>query len=616
MQPHYSELHSAARAYAEAGIPVFPCVMGGKEPATKNGFYDATTDLEQIDLWWGSRDFNVAFCPEDAGLFIVDIDPGYDHDHVKNLPDTYNVRTPRGGWHFYFAGSGRSTSSKLAPHVDTRGIGGYCLLPPSATRDGSYRVENNAAYAEIPAWVSEALIAPDVAVKSAVEDLDLPGNIERAQKILLRYVAKEDVAIEGCGGDDRTYRLCCEMLDLGLSTEKAQELIEEIWNPHCVPSWSPGELEVKLQNASQFKQNEVGAYGIESAQDAFGEAIKKLTPQEKVSRFYFKDEDELDREPDTKWVIKDLISERSTVMMYGGSGSYKSFLALDICLSIATGKDTFGSKTEPGLVFYGALEGKAHLKKGRRAWRILKGVEGKIKNFFVGRAPMITVGGEVQEFVEEIMKRCQGRRPALIVIDTLSKAMAGMNENDAADANRFVLFCDSLVETFGCVVMSVHHCGNIADRARGSTAFFAGFDTVLEVQAHKSNKAVSVTVKKHKDAEERKEPWTFEGRITGPSLTFEPTTPTQHKLLTGDTKEITTKTVGGALKKLGAFGPDAAVTTSVLAAELTKTMENESIEDRAAAISRTGRVLNSEAKEALEAYCVKRGKTYLWHLQT
>ncbi len=616
MQP-LSKLHAMARAYAEVGIPVFPCQARGKKPVTENGFHDATTDHDIINQWWSeNNDYNLAICPANSNLFVIDIDPGADLNALPKLPQTYCVRTPRDGYHFYFEGTGRTTASKLAPNIDTRSIGGYVLVPPSQVDGKPYTLEADVDYAPIPEWVTEKLAAVDEPLKSAVDEKDLPGNIERARKLLKRYVERGDVAIEGRGGDDRTFRLCCELLDLGLSAEAAKDLLEELWNPHCQPPWESEELDMKFENASRFKQNDDGAYGTEKAEDVFKEAVNNLnTEKEKRSRFYFKDEHELDDEPDPTWLVKDLISERSTVMMFGASGSYKSFLALDICLAIATGKETFGSETKVGLVFYGALEGKAHLKKARRAWRTLKGIDTKMDNFFVGRAPMIGVEGEMQEFGDEIAKRCNGRKPTIIIIDTLSKSMAGMNENDAADAGKFIQFCDSLVEAFGCTVVAIHHNGKEENRgARGSSAFLAGFDTVLEVKAWKSSKAVAVYVRKHKDAEERESPWTFEGRVTGASLTFEATTPEQHRLLIGEGNAITPKSVGGALKKLGAFGQDAAVSTAVLATEIMPAKEDESIEDRAEAIARTSRALTAQARGALEAYCVKQGKAWFWHL--
>jgi AAA domain/Bifunctional DNA primase/polymerase, N-terminal len=613
---YFSSIHATAIAFANVGIPVFPCEAGGKKPVTQNGFYDSTTDLSIIEAWWKENpEYNLAICPDYAGLFVVDIDPGADLSVFAMLPETYQVRTPRGGWHLYYSGSATSSVGKVGEHIDTRGIGGYVLVPPSCVDGKRYILEEDRDYQPIPSWVKSAIKASTITVAAATSSQDLPENIERARKVLQKCVDQDDVAVAGHGGDDHTYRLCCEMLDLGLSAATARDLMEEIWNPFCIPQWTASELDKKLENAIRFRQNDPGAYAIESPEKVFGDIAKKLVLPEKLSRFHFKDEGELDDEPDPTWLVKDLISERSTVMMYGASGSYKSFLALDICLAIATGKPTFGSDTKSGLVFYGALEGKAHLKKARRAWRTLHGIEGKIENFFVGRAPMIGMDGEMQEFGDEIRKRCGKRNPTLIIIDTLSKSMAGMNENDAADAGRFIQFCDNLVDAFGCTVIAIHHNGKEENRgARGSSAFLAGFDTVLEVKAHKNCKAVAVHVRKHKDAEEREAPWTFEGRVTGASLTFEATTPEQHRLLVGDSKDITPKTVGATLKALNAFGEPAGVSTAVLATELTIPKENETVEDRAAAIARTGRALTTQAKVALEAYCTRHGKNLVWFL--
>lgn len=610
-----SDLWAMALVYAEDGIPVFPCEENGKRPVTKNGFKDATTDVEQINKWWSeNQNYNLAFSPGDAGLFVIDIDPGADPDFYKRLPETYIVRTPRGGYHYYFEGSGPTTVSKLEKNVDTRGEGGYVLVDPSRVDGNFYITEDESPNAPIPDWVAEKLATLDTPVAAAVEEKDLKPNIDRARKVLQKYVEAEDVAVEGVGGDDRTYRLCCEMLDLGLSPGTARDLIDEIWNPHCSPPWPLEELDVKLENAQNFMQNEGGAYGVEPAKDVFGKTVSNLFPV-KLSRFHWKDESEQEDEPDPTWIVKDLISERSTVMMYGASGSYKSFLALDISLAIATGTPTFGSEAKKGLVFYGALEGKAHLKKARRAWRTLKSVDEKIDNFFLGTAPMVALPDEIQEFGDEIKKRCGDRKPTLIVIDTLSKAMAGLNENDAKDASMFIKFCDSLVEHFGCAVMAIHHAGKNAERgARGSSALFAGFDTVLEIRAHKSTRAVAVHVHKHKDAEERQNPWTFEGKVVGPSLAFEATDYEAHQLLVGDTHSLKPVNIGKALQELNAFGVEAGVTTAVLATQLTPSRENESIEDRSAAIGRTSRVILAGAKTILEAYHTKKSKEYVWHL--
>jgi hypothetical protein len=107
-----SLLHKAARSYARGGTPVFPCIPKTKKPLTSHGFQDATTDLAQIDAWWTEHpNANIAFCPGSVNQGIVDLDgeAGLKAwgilEWVEDTPETYVVRTPRGGQHWYYLGA-------------------------------------------------------------------------------------------------------------------------------------------------------------------------------------------------------------------------------------------------------------------------------------------------------------------------------------------------------------------------------------------------------------------------------------------------------------------------------------------------------------------------------
>jgi len=157
-------LLQAALRYAELGYPVFPCVPGGKAPATAHGFLDATTDAGQIEAWWTARpDANIGM--PTAGLLVVDVD-GADNpwpgDDLEGLGDCPLSMTPRGGRHYIFrqpAGkSWSSTAGRLAPKVDTRANGGYIVLPPSVVGGKAYQwvraLEAGLAdQPEAPAWL-------------------------------------------------------------------------------------------------------------------------------------------------------------------------------------------------------------------------------------------------------------------------------------------------------------------------------------------------------------------------------------------------------------------------------------------------------------------------------
>ncbi len=133
-----------ALAYASQGFHVFPIVPGQKQPPlTRNGFKQATTDPEQIRAWWTEHpEANIGWHLDASGMCAIDLDLGAPMD--LDLPATMTVRTPSGGRHMIYEGQIPSSQSKLAPHVDTRGVGGYTLLPPSILANGrAYEFEGD-----------------------------------------------------------------------------------------------------------------------------------------------------------------------------------------------------------------------------------------------------------------------------------------------------------------------------------------------------------------------------------------------------------------------------------------------------------------------------------------
>lgn len=140
--------HQSALDWAARGFPVFPCEPGGKRPLIRGGFKVATCDAGQIDQWWGLWPAaNLATCPDMSGHYVIDVDPKNGGNEtweqlVLDYGDTINsrfcVRTPSGGRHYWFKGSAPSTAGALGPGIDTRGRGGYVLLPSSMVNGRPY----------------------------------------------------------------------------------------------------------------------------------------------------------------------------------------------------------------------------------------------------------------------------------------------------------------------------------------------------------------------------------------------------------------------------------------------------------------------------------------------
>jgi hypothetical protein len=161
-----TELADAALSHAGAGWFVFPVAPRGKTPLTKNGLNDAATDPGLVAAWWAERpNANIGIDCGRSGLLVVDIDSeeamevwvdlaAQHGGHAKTLV----ARTSK-GFHFYFAGKGPSSASRLGPKIDTRGAGGYVIAPPSMHGRGHlYRwLDSRLKSAAAPEWMLAAL---------------------------------------------------------------------------------------------------------------------------------------------------------------------------------------------------------------------------------------------------------------------------------------------------------------------------------------------------------------------------------------------------------------------------------------------------------------------------
>jgi hypothetical protein len=141
-----------ALAFAARGLPVLPCQPGQKTPATRHGVRDATTDAGQITAWFGRHpDWNLAIATGAPGPDVLDVDQhgdaGNGYAAFRELRQAglldgarAYIRTPSGGLHAYFTGTGQRNGHLPGHHLDFRSRGGYVLTPPSRIDGQPYQL--------------------------------------------------------------------------------------------------------------------------------------------------------------------------------------------------------------------------------------------------------------------------------------------------------------------------------------------------------------------------------------------------------------------------------------------------------------------------------------------
>lgn len=609
------------------GWRVFPCHPNSKRPILDDWPALATNDPVQIAAWEVEYpDCNWAVACGPSGLAVIDIDPpigeeslfAFELEHGF-LPETRVHKSARGGKHYIYSGTISNSVGKLGPKIDTRGGNGYIIIPPSTFEDQPYEVIHDRPIAPLPESVTAHLARAREHVEAADGvGLDSPSSIGRARRLLHDYVSSGHVAREGEGGDNRTYSVAAEVLNIGLSVDKAFEIIDEIWNVACVPPWSADELRVKIENASQYSQNDAGAWAVPPVTERIDrEALDKLIADNasqapvtgERSRFEWMDEDEFTTLEPPEWLIPDIFTTKSIAMLYGPSGHYKSFIGLNLAAAVAQ---------QGKLAFYVAAEGLNRMARhDYPAWKLAYGEDRKLPFYMVEDMPIVTEdGADYNVFADSItrIKQREGKEVGVIFLDTLNNAMLGLEENSATDAAKMLAACKALKRTFGCTVCVVHHTPADGKDPRGSTAFYAGFDTVLKVVADKAVKLATMFVKKQKTAEEREHPFHWEGKRIGSGLAFTPIEGKQARLMSEDADIYSAKSISRTLVGLKAFEPNH-VSTHVLAQALTPQIQNETIEQRNDSVSRVQKGLTAAAKSGkLSGYFDGVGAGLKWSL--
>lgn len=143
------EMLDAALFYAGLGWKVFPCQPRGKVPATLHGVKDASADPAQVRRWWRTMpDANIGLAAGASGLYVVDVDrdrgglAGWRELQRQHGFDDLTVTglTGGGGLHLVYAAPPgpplRNSAGKLGTGIDTRGDGGYIIVPPSIHPSG------------------------------------------------------------------------------------------------------------------------------------------------------------------------------------------------------------------------------------------------------------------------------------------------------------------------------------------------------------------------------------------------------------------------------------------------------------------------------------------------
>ena len=515
----------AALELQSLGLSVFPLTARGKKPIVESWapYQEHCAPADVVAKWWGEYpDANVAVaCGPVSGVLVLDVDGDVGCEALATLeakhgalPETWRSLTGKGKHYWFYYPPGRSignSAKKLGAGLDTRGQGGYVVGPGSVHENGKeYRWDvppGAAELADCPPWLLTIIDPPPAPARLVVDNgngqqRDRGGDDAR-EKYLDSAIAGERGSVEAApegtrndalnmaafslgqlvgGGElDADYvrqTLLTAALNVGLTQKEALTTIES--------GLSKGRLKprtVPQRERQGYRQN--GAEPPPHGEKKEPGIIRLVSASGIL----------LDNGP--PYLCKGLIHRGDMSVLYGQSGCGKTFLALYIAHAIATGRPIFNRRVRRAAVALFALEGSSGLAKRLVA---IQERHGQAADLFVHRTPLTLF--QNTPIMLEMIEAVKAVNAGLVIFDTLSRTMAGANENAPEDMTAMVGMFDIIRAKTGAHVMLVHHSGkNEALGARGHSSLRAAVEVEMEVAASESGSRTMAVTKGRDDAD-------------------------------------------------------------------------------------------------------------------
>lgn len=512
-----------ALAYAGKGWHVFPCwwiedgacacrdvscKSPGKHPIGQlvpRGHIDASIAPQRISSWW--RQFpkaNIAVYLSASNLCAIDIDPRNGGNYtMEQIEATHGpVRsdvlayTGGGGEHRVFAAPNDLSGlpGKLGPGIDVK-LNGYIVVEPSVHISGraySWEAESDpladATPSPLPDWL-RGFVAPATTVSTA------------AQVVAPATVRDLRSALASLRSDDRD-----TWVALGHALKPLGDVGRGLWL-----EWSQTSDKYDARDSAEkwdsFQTSHTGYQAVFAKAQASGwvnpvsGAVAVVAgPVVEPGESLLLDYDALTAAAgQLTWAVKRVLPQQSVGVMFGASGTFKSFIALDGCLHIAHGMQWMGQRTKRGPVVYLAAEGSVGIARRVTAWhnaRRLNPRDADIR-FCIRPLSLLTQAALLRQEIESLQVQ-----PVLIVIDTMSQTFVGEENASSEVAEYLRAIRIELAHAFGACVLVIHHSGHAAtERPRGSSAIRANSDFLIGVFRDEKDMLATVEVVHQKDGE-------------------------------------------------------------------------------------------------------------------
>jgi hypothetical protein len=544
MSAHDSSAQDWAVAYLASGFSVVPVAAREKRPAIAWRAFEKKAAPRDVVVDWfeGPRaadGVGIITGTVSGNIFVLDVDvgPGKDGDDSlralqlqhDDLPDTAEVRTGSGGRHLYFrAPAGvaviRNSAGKLGPGLDIRGEGGFVVAPPSVHASGRpyawVRSIEDAGIADAPAWLLELVRAdapttgatprtsPIISASTSTGSLNvLPPKIEDGRETYMRDTVRAVFAqVTGETGAwptaEELFTACAPQIERKVDLSREGRIGPTTWRDELMTkcraivakaeAGGMGTLEGAVA-AYKARRGADHAHGPENGQQSASSAGPYRARSLPIVFA-----DQIVEAVDLDDFVEGLLLSNCLALVFGAPKAGKTFWTLDLAMHIATGRRWRDRDVDRGAVLYLALEGTAGIRNRVSAWLQYHdvGAEDAALAIVPVSLDLLHGDGDIRAVIAATgdLRERFGLPVKLIVLDTVSRALAGGDEN-GPDMGLLVRGLDRIRDETRAAVLAIHHPrkdGNGGERGHG--ALRGALDVRIEVTRNDDTSTSSAKV--------------------------------------------------------------------------------------------------------------------------
>jgi hypothetical protein len=435
---------------------------------------------------------------------------------IHELPRTLSTRTASGGLHLYYRLHGvrlknsNNPKTRPGPGIDIKTVGGQVVAPGSIYNGSKYERECDLPIAMAPDWLialckkQTNASGPKPTVKQLVD-----GDDEWACARSKTYIENEVPAAEYLSRNITGQLVSAKLGDFGITSwEKRLEFLLDWNDKKCHPPLELDELEdIARSGGGSYRRTPMGslhrdapifepveiasreAPSISPAKDE-AEARGRNGPR---SALHIVRADEFAQRALVAAgtpLIKGIIDRGSMGVLIGAPNSGKTFLALDWCFHVATGRPWGGRKVTQGAAVYLAAEAGMTLSKRVAALEQHYGPLANIPLYIIPCPADLAHGPDAARGLLELIRDVEkesGQKVELFVIDTLARVISGADENSAKDMGAVINAVGHIQRAAQpLTALITHHPGKDESKGgRGSSTVFAACDTEMIVKEDK-----------------------------------------------------------------------------------------------------------------------------------